>query len=264
MRTASRFTRVAVAAGLVVTSGAAVFGITSFASAQSGETRIVAPAATEDSTVPSDASTKDRPRPLAVAAEALDMTEAELRARLEAGKSIADVAKEEGVDIDTVIDALAARFRDRITEMVNTPGLPREGRGHGGRGHGDGGPQGRGPGRVLGSEALVDLLDLTRDQIRERLMAGDSLATIATAQGVSVDEVKKVLIADMKSHLDEEVASGEHTQAEADAKLEKFTSNLDTLINATKPGLGRGWRGGAGHAPEAGAPSAEDTALTGI
>ncbi len=253
MRTASRFTRIAVAAGLVVSSGAAVFGLTSFASAQVGD--VAAPTITGDPAPVDTAS--ERPRPLAVAAEALGMTEAELRAELESGKSIADVAVAEGVDVQTVIDALVARFTERAAEMVNTPGLPREGRGGPGRG-------GRGHGKVIVSDALADLLDLTRTEIRDRLKAGSSLAEIAEAQGVSIDDLKATLIAEVTAHLAEEVASGEHTQAEADAKLARFTGNIDRLINATPRLGGRGMRGGAGRDSSDGAPSVEEGSLSGI
>jgi hypothetical protein len=41
-----------------------------------------------------------RPSPLADAAKALGMTEAELKTELQAGKSIADVAKAKNVDLD--------------------------------------------------------------------------------------------------------------------------------------------------------------------
>jgi lambda repressor-like predicted transcriptional regulator len=248
MRTASRFTRIAVTAGLVVSSGAAVFGLTSFASAQTGDTPVV---------VAEEPAAADRAHPLAVAAEALGMTEAELRAELEAGKSIADVAQAKGIDAQTVIDALVARFTERAADMVNTPGLPREGRGGPGR-------VGRGVGKVLGSEALTGLLDLTRAEIRDRLKAGSSLAAIAEAQGVSVDDLKATLIADVTAHLAQEVAAGEHTQAEADAKLAKFTANIDRLINATPRLGGRGMRGGADRDSGADAPADEEGALAGI
>lgn len=252
MRTASRFTRIAVSAGLVVTSGAAVFGLTSFASAQTDDTT-----PTENSVPAETDSGAERVHPLAVAAEVLGMTEAELRAELEAGKSIADVAAAEGVDVQTVIDALVARFAERAAEMVNTPGLPREGRGGPGKG-------GRGHGKVIVSDALAELLDLTRTEIRDRLKAGASLATIAGAQGVSIDDLKATLIADVTAHLAEEVASGEHTQAEADAKLARFTENIERLINATPRVGGRGMHGGAGHDSSDDAPSVEDGSLSGI
>ena len=58
-----------------------------------------------------------------VAAAALGMTVEELEAELEVGKTVAEVAAVEGVDVDTVIDALVAaateNIRERITARVN-------------------------------------------------------------------------------------------------------------------------------------------------
>ena len=55
---------------------------------------------------------------LAVAAKALGLTETELRAKLESGKSLADVAKAEEVSTDTLIKALVAEAEDHIDAAV--------------------------------------------------------------------------------------------------------------------------------------------------
>ena len=60
---------------------------------------------------------------LDVAATALGITPAELKTELDAGKTIAAVATEKGVDVQVVIDALVAdqtaNITSRITDMVN-------------------------------------------------------------------------------------------------------------------------------------------------
>ena len=56
---------------------------------------------------------------LDAAAEALGMSVEDLQSELRDGKSIADVAQEENVDVQTVIDAMVAADRDRITDFVN-------------------------------------------------------------------------------------------------------------------------------------------------
>ena len=71
------------------------------------------------------------------------------------------------------------------------------------------------------------------------------------------------MTSDFKAHLAEEVACGKHTQAEADAKLAEFTTNLDTMVNRVGPaggkeGRGHGPRGGREGAP-AGMPGAQNT-----
>ena len=64
------------------------------------------------------------------AATALGITTDELKTELEAGKTIADVATEKGVDVQTVIDAIVAErtanITQRVTDMVNgvKPTLP--------------------------------------------------------------------------------------------------------------------------------------------
>lgn len=67
---------------------------------------------------------------LDAAAEALGMTKAELLTALEDGKSIAQVAEDQGVEVQTVVDALVAdatarleqleaSLPDRMTDVVN-------------------------------------------------------------------------------------------------------------------------------------------------
>jgi DNA-binding CsgD family transcriptional regulator len=254
MKINSRFTKVAVAAGLVVATGAGVLGLTGFASAQ---------VARSNSAV---VAKSDRPSPIAEAATALGMTEAELKTELQAGKSIADVAKAKNIDLDTVIakltaafkahldeevasgkhtqaeaDAKLAEFSTRVTIMVNAPGLPM----HGGKGgHGPGGKGGHGP-QKFATAQLATTLKLTEAELQTQLKSGKTIKQIADAQNVDIADVKTTLTAAFKAHLDEEVASGEHTQAEADAKLAEFKTRLDDMVNGVRPVGGKG-----GHGPE--------------
>ncbi|MET0728944.1 MAG: hypothetical protein ABWZ76_11675 [Acidimicrobiales bacterium] len=70
---------------------------------------------------------------LAVVAEALGLSEEDLRSALEEGSSIAQVAEAQGVDVQTVIDALVEQglerlaeleesLPERVTELVNREG----------------------------------------------------------------------------------------------------------------------------------------------
>ena len=290
MKINSRFTKVAVAAGLVVATGAGVLGLTGFASAQmannpsvvtivDNSTGTVTPNSSGTATPESGevnaqatdpAADASRPSPLAEAAKALGMTEAELKTELQAGKSIADVAKAKNIDLDTVIakltaafkahldeevasgehtqaeaDAKLAEFKTRITSMVNAPGLPM----HGGKG--DHGPKGGKGGAKFATASLATTLKLTEAELQTQLKSGKTLKQIADAQNVDIANVKATLTSDFKAHLDEEVKSGEHTQAEADAKLAEFKTRLDDMVNGVRPaggpeGHGRG-HGGRGH-----------------
>jgi hypothetical protein len=63
---------------------------------------------------------------LAVAADALGITEDELRTELEGGSSIADVATEKGIDLQTVIDALVADATADIDEKLAAGDIDQE------------------------------------------------------------------------------------------------------------------------------------------
>ena len=192
MKIKSRFTKIAVASGLVVATGAAVLGMTGFASAQvAQQSKVVAVAQAADTTPAAESNVgttaidpttdttptptanpsvvkTDRPSPLAAAAKALGITEAELKTELQAGKSVADVAKAKNIDIATVKAALLAEVKahidaevaagkhtaaegaaklaevtSRIDTMLTTAGLPARGpEGKGGPSEMRGGPEG--------------------------------------------------------------------------------------------------------------------------
>ena len=309
MKMNSRFAKVAVASGLVVATGAAVLGITGFASAQiagrsaavvsvaddasngSSSTVDEAPAPSTEAggsvsgqnTAPAAGeSTHQRPQVLAAAAQALGMTETDLVAELKSGKSITQVADAKNVDIAAVksamtaavkahldaevasgehtqaeADAKLAKFTARLDEMVNRTGLPQHGKGghHGKRGHGP---------AKFATANLATVLKLTQAELQTELQSGKTLAQIAQAKNVDIADVKSVLTSDFKAHLDEEVASGEHTQAEADAKLAEFTGRLDDMVNGVRPPRGPEGRGGRhggrhGHGPMDQAPTTPAT-----
>ncbi len=286
MKMNSRFAKVAVASGLVVATGAAVLGITGFASAQvareSGSQVVVSDnvvsngttdasglgtlqaegTVSADSADTATGTVKSRPQIFAAAAKALGLTETELMTELQAGKSIKQVAEAKSVDLDKVTDAMTAAmkahldeevasgehtqeeadaklvlFKARLTDMVNNVGGPHKG-GHGGK-------RGHGPAKFATAN-LASVLKLTEAELQTELQSGKSLKTIADAQNVDIDDVKKVLTDDFKAHLDEEVASGKHTQEEADAKLTEFTTRLDDIVNGVKPAGGPGGKGGHG------------------
>jgi hypothetical protein len=62
---------------------------------------------------------------LDAAAEYLGLTDDELRAQLEAGKSLADVAKTEGKSVDGLVDALVAAAKSKLDAAVERGDLSR-------------------------------------------------------------------------------------------------------------------------------------------
>lgn len=310
MKITSRFTKIAVASGLIVATGAAVLGITGFASAQVAQrSNVVAVAQATEATLPTDAAAgttpaapstgvtpaasttpsvakADRPSPLATISKVLGITETELKTELAAGKSISDVATAKNIDLATVKAALLAEAKahidaevaagkltaaegvtklaektSRIDTMLTTAGLPARGP------HGKGGHEGKGGGKFM-TATLATTLKLTQEELKTQLHSGKSIADVAKAQSVDIADVKTVLTSDFAAHLAEEVTSGKHTQAEADAKLAAFKTNLDTMVNRVGPaggmkGKGRGHGPMGGNGPMGqGAPSAQNTSAS--
>ena len=207
---------------------------------------------------------------LANVAAVLKLTEAELKTQLDSGKSLAAVAAAQNVNVQSVIDAVVTEMKAHIaeevasgeltqaqadaklaevtvraTDMVNgvRPAGMGEGK-HGGMGHG-------GPAKSLANVAPV--LKLTEAELKTQLESGKSLADVAKAQNVNVTAVIEVIVADVKAHIAEEVASGELTQAQADAKLAEVTTKVTEMVNSVRPaGMGEGKHGGMGHGGKGG------------
>jgi predicted DNA-binding protein YlxM (UPF0122 family) len=178
------------------------------------------------------------------AAEALGLTTDELRTELDAGKTLAEIAEAQGVDRQALIDALVAagearldeakaELPDRIAELVDRT-LPARGEG------GPGGPGGRGHGRGPGLDAAAEALGITADELRTELEGGATIAEVAEAKGVEKQAVIDAMVAELQAHLDEEVASGEHTQEEADAKLADATERITATVDEGMPAGGPG------------------------
>lgn len=107
--------------------------------------------------------------------------------------------------------------------------------------HGHGGPGG--VGRAL-APALEEL-GITAEELRAAAEAGTTLGALAEADDVSRDELVTALVDAAQARLDEAVADGRLTQAEADERVagleERITASLDEPVR-----LGRGHHGGPG------------------
>lgn len=209
---------------------------------------------------------------LANIATVLKLTEAELKTQLDGGKSLADVAKAKNVSVTAVIDAVVAEMKAHIAEEVASGELTQaqadaklaevtakvaekvnsvRPAGMGGKGHG-------GPAKSLTNVASV--LKLTEAELKAQIEAGNSLAAVAATQNVSVQLVIDAVVAEMKSHIAEEVASGELTQAQADAKLAEATARATDKVNGVRPaGMGEGKHGGRGGRGDRGQHGVENT-----
>lgn len=197
------------------------------------------------------AATSDGPGgrggPVGGAAEYIGITADQLLEKLKAGSTLAQVATAQGKSVDGLKQALIADAKehlasavadgkltaaeaktmlDRLTanidEIVSWTGPPL------------GGPM-RGLHGAPGIDAATTYLGLTREELRTKIEAGSSLAQVATAQGKTVDGLKQAIIAGAKDRLDQVVADGKLTAAQAKTMLDRLTERIDDIVNRTGP-----------------------------
>jgi hypothetical protein len=190
----------------------------------------------------------------------LGMEVDELAADLKDGASIADIA---GDDVEDVIDALVAEQEDRIDEAVANGRLSEEeaeevraavtdrvvamvngehptdlkpfGMDHF---HGRERFDGFGFRHHFGLDTIIEELDLSLDELRERLAGGSTLAEVASEQGVSTDTLVDALLADVDEKLDALVADQRLTRERADEIRAGSAAMIESMINGEMPGLG--------------------------
>lgn len=81
------------------------------------------------------------------------------------------------------------------------------------------------------ADALTDVLDISPDQLRAALADGQTIAEIAEANGVSVDDVVAALVEPAEERLDDAVENGRLTEAQASEKLADVTERATDLVN---------------------------------
>lgn len=203
---------------------------------------------------------------IAAAAKALNLTPQQLLQKLSDGKTtIADVAKQQGVDINTVIAAMTSADQDRISKIVNNP-WPQFGAGKGFAGTGGPGPAtapgaaagpafggrfGLGLGRIanLALDPAAKALGITTDQLKTDLANGQTIAQIAKSKNVDVNTVINALVAAASAKIDAAVTAGHLSTAQAAKVKAALTKGITDLVNNGFPkgpnggpfgGMGRG------------------------
>jgi hypothetical protein len=101
---------------------------------------------------------------------------------------------------------------------------------------------------------LTDILDLTRDEIREMRQDGLSLAQIAVKQGIDADRLVQALVARWTERIEVRVANGALTADEAATlRTQVETRALDQVNKTTLGGMQGAAVGGGRGAAGAGA-----------
>jgi len=122
-------------------------------------------------------------------------------------------------------------------------------------------PHGRfGHGGFFGPGVVAEALGMTPEELRTELAAGKTIAAVAGEKGVEVQAVVDAIVAEHTSHLDEKVAAGDLTQAEADEILAGAEERATAMVNGELP-VGGG-RHGHHHGPRPGAEGEADGTAT--
>ncbi len=179
----------------------------------------------------------------------LGMTADELREQIKEGKTLAEIAEEEGV-LDELKDALYDAQKERTDTLVDEGKLTEEqaeemlekcqtmldegkfGMAGAGRPYGQSGP-GINEER---QEVILDILGMTADELKEQMKEGKTLAEIAEEEGVS-DELKDALYDAQKERTDTLVDEGKLTEEQAEEMLEKCQTMLDEGRFMIRPGI---------------------------
>lgn len=96
------------------------------------------------------------------------------------------------------------------------------------------------------AEELATLLGIDTETLEEQLRSGETLADIATANGVSVQTVVDAIVADRTEHIEEAVADGKIDQERADELLADLEERVTERVEEGRPDRGDGPRGGRG------------------
>jgi hypothetical protein len=124
---------------------------------------------------------------------------------------------------------------------------------------GPGGPQGPGGplglGGLLGGglDAAASYLGLSTIAVHDQLVAGKSLAEVATARHKSVSGLEGAILAAIRTQLGQAVAAKQITAAQQQKIVSRLSAGLGALVNRTGFGPRFGPRGFLGHT-EHGAP----------
>ncbi len=177
---------------------------------------------------------------LARVADKLGITEAELKTAIQdAELETIDEAVAEG----RLTDERAARLRERVEEGGHLFAR---------RPHHHLAP------RLIVSSAVQVLGIETTDLVAE-LKAGKSLADVAEAQRMPVEDFTPALLTEIRTQLDALVAEGKLTADRAAEVFQHFEENIDRIVNAHhEPGHPCGWR----HADDDGSPTTTETSIT--
>jgi hypothetical protein len=162
----------------------------------------------------SQAIVNDAAKQLGVQPSALsDALKKAIESRIDAAVAAGEITKAQG-------DELKSRIESGDVPLF---GFPHRVFGHGPFGFGK-------------LDAAASYLGITEAQLRSELDGGKTLAQVAKDHGKSVDGLVDALVAELKQHLDADVAAGRITKAQEDQFLADAKQRITDFVNGKGPG----------------------------
>jgi lambda repressor-like predicted transcriptional regulator len=159
----------------------------------------------------------------------LKLDEAGFKEKLQAGKTLAQIAKEQGVSREALKKTMTEAFNKRVEEhkknftanldkMIDSQPHLFDGRGGGFH-------------VIKDFTAISKVLGLTMDEIKNGLRNGKSLADLAAEQKVDVQKLIDAQKAAITSAINQAVKDGKLTQAQANEKLDVAGDLAEKIVN---------------------------------
>ncbi|MBW5445600.1 hypothetical protein GE107_05925 [Cohnella sp. CFH 77786] len=177
----------------------------------------------------------------------LKLDQATLKTKLSEGKTLAEIAAEQGVSRDALKQALTDAFNKKLEEqkqefsanldnMIDAKGNAFPDRGFGGmKGF---------AARDLTSAATI--LGLSETDLKTALQSGKSLADLAKEKNVDVQKLIDAQKEAITAAINQAVKNGKLTQAQADKQLAKVATLAEKIVNSAGFPGGHGGHGDHG------------------
>jgi uncharacterized protein (DUF433 family) len=179
------------------------------------------------------------------AAEAIGIEPAELIRALREGRTIADLAEENGVDVQRVVDAVVASERERLEDAIDAGRLTQDQAGAIADDleervtdlvNGDLAPfplpllphLGLWPAPIA---FIADVIGIDPAELLAAFADGRTIADVAQDNDVEVESVVDAIVAELRDRLDEAVENGWLTQDEADERATELEERVTEVVN---------------------------------
>ena len=188
---------------------------------------------------------------LAILASQLSMTPHDLREALRSGETVAQLAQEKGVNLDSLVTDVTAIRAAQLQKAVAAGKLTQDQANqiltNLQKGYttwfSNGKPPDGWSDRAVADqhiEVLANQLGITPGQLKDDLKSGETLNQLAQEKGVSVDTLVTDITANRAAELQKEVAAGKMTQDQATQILTNLQNGYNQWFTTGKPP--EGWK----------------------